>query len=198
MTDRRRPTNGTAPDERKGLTFLSPSSGTVVPVKRVLSVAVVLAGRVTAAHCLGGGGGLVFVPGYRNGRAPQGQWKVRRLFLPRGWAEGRHEDRFVTGTATGATGVTVTGFGGGTSGSPWGNGDGQVVGVLGGHDRGGTGRPPASPAAWSSPRRPSGCTGGRRGIRDVPRPRAPAGAVVLRPCCPCRAPFLRPPRLSSL
>ncbi|MGW0497769.1 hypothetical protein ACWD0Z_20820 [Streptomyces sp. NPDC003007] len=30
------------------------------------------------------------------------------------------------------------GFGGGTSGSPWANGDGKVVGVLGGHDQGGT------------------------------------------------------------
>ncbi|MFJ8048863.1 trypsin-like serine peptidase [Streptomyces luteogriseus] len=145
---------------------------------------------VTAAHCLDGDGGLVFVPGYRDGRAPYGEWNVRRRFLPRGWAEGRHEDsdvgfavlaprggtqvqdvvggnRFVTGTATGATGVTVTGypdtretpvsctdkpaafgrtqqriacpgFSGGTSGSPWVNGDGQVVGVLGGHDQGGT------------------------------------------------------------
>jgi V8-like Glu-specific endopeptidase len=115
---------------------------------------------------------------------------VRRRFLARGWAAGRHEDsdvgfaavaprggeevqdavggnRFVTGTATGATAVTVTGypdaretavsctaephalsrtqqriacpgFSGGTSGSPWVNGDGQVVGVLGGHDQGGT------------------------------------------------------------
>ncbi|WP_031108607.1 trypsin-like serine peptidase [Streptomyces sp. NRRL S-146] len=145
---------------------------------------------VTAAHCLGGDGGLVFVPGYRDGRAPYGQWRVQRRFLPRGWDQGRHEDsdvgfavlaprggrevqdvvggnRFVTGTATGATGVTVTGypdaretpvsctdkpaalgrtqqrvacpgFGGGTSGSPWVNGDGEVVGVLGGHDQGGT------------------------------------------------------------
>ncbi|MFE8963380.1 trypsin-like serine peptidase [Streptomyces iakyrus] len=145
---------------------------------------------VTAAHCLGGGGGLVFVPGYRDGRAPYGEWTVRRRFLARGWAEGRDEDsdvgfaavaprggeevqdavggnRFVTGTATGATAVTVTGypdaretavsctaepralsrtqqriacpgFSGGTSGSPWVNGDGQVVGVLGGHDQGGT------------------------------------------------------------
>nr|WP_237525180.1 trypsin-like peptidase domain-containing protein [Streptomyces sp. SID5643] len=145
---------------------------------------------VTAAHCLGGGAGLVFVPGYRDGRAPYGEWTVRRRFLARGWAEGRDEDsdvgfaavaprggeevqdavggnRFVTGTATGATAVTVTGypdaretavscaaephalgrtqqriacpgFGGGTSGSPWVNGDGQVVGVLGGHDQGGT------------------------------------------------------------
>lgn len=145
---------------------------------------------VTAAHCLGGDGGLVFVPGYRDGRAPYGEWKVRRRFLARGWTEGRHEDsdvgfaavaprggeevqdavggnRFVTGTAPGATAVTVTGypdtretpvsctgkpaahsrtqqriacpgFSGGTSGSPWVNGNGQVVGVLGGHDRGGT------------------------------------------------------------
>ncbi|GGX19793.1 trypsin-like serine peptidase [Streptomyces chartreusis] len=75
-------------------------------------------------------------------------------------------NRFAAGTATGATAVTVTaylnsrdapfsctdkprphhrmqqrvscpGLGGGSSGSPWVNGDGQVVGVLGGHDDGG-------------------------------------------------------------
>ncbi|MDH6585662.1 V8-like Glu-specific endopeptidase [Streptomyces sp. SAI-208] len=141
---------------------------------------------VTAAHCLDNGDdGLVFVPGYRDGRAPYGKWKVRERFLPQGWAEGQDEDSdvafatvegevqgvvggnpFVTGTATGATAVTVTGypstravpisctnkptrhsrtqqriacpdFTGGTSGSPWVNGDGQVVGVLGGHEQGG-------------------------------------------------------------
>lgn len=144
---------------------------------------------VTAAHCLDGRGGLVFVPGYRDGRAPYGEWKVKRRFMPRGWVEGRREDSdvafavvapragkgvegavggylFVTGTATGATAVTLTGypdsretpisctdkptahsptqqritcpgFAGGTSGSPWVNGDGQVVGILGGHEDGG-------------------------------------------------------------
>ncbi|MGW4874745.1 trypsin-like serine peptidase [Streptomyces chartreusis] len=75
-------------------------------------------------------------------------------------------NRFAAGTATGATAVTVTaylnsrnapvsctdkprlhhrmqqrvscpGLGGGSSGSPWVNGDGQVVGVLGGHEDGG-------------------------------------------------------------
>ncbi|MBC9728113.1 serine protease [Streptomyces sp. TRM68367] len=144
---------------------------------------------LTAAHCLDDSGSLVFVPGYRDGRAPYGVWPVRRRFLPDGWAKGQHEDsdvafaivgthhgrgvedvvggnRFVSGVATGATGVTVTGypssretpivctnkptarsatqqriacpgFSGGTSGSPWVNGDGQVVGVLGGHDEGG-------------------------------------------------------------
>jgi V8-like Glu-specific endopeptidase len=147
---------------------------------------------VTAAHCLGGENevdGAVFVPGYRDGKAPYGVWKLKRAFLPDGWAEGQDEDsdvafavlydhgkkgvedvvgadRFVTGTAIGATAVTVTGYPnsretpvsctnkptahsstqqridcpdltGGTSGSPWVNGDGQVVGVLGGHEQGG-------------------------------------------------------------
>ncbi|MET9117092.1 trypsin-like peptidase domain-containing protein [Streptomyces longwoodensis] len=147
---------------------------------------------VTAAHCLEGAEGtdLVFVPGYRDGKAPHGVWHVRRQFLPDGWAAGEDEDsdvafavldprggrevedvvggyRFVAGTAVGATAVTLTGypnareapvtcsnrprvhsatqqrltcpgFTGGTSGSPWVNGDGEVVGVLGGHEQGGT------------------------------------------------------------
>ncbi len=151
---------------------------------------------VTAAHCLDGGAkDAVFVPGYRDGEAPYGVWRLGRWFLPEGWAKGRREDsdvafvvvadrrggeegagegvedvvggnRFVAGMATGATAVTVTGypnsrtgpvgctdkpnwygrhqqriacpgFSGGTSGSPWVNGDGDVVGVLGGHEGGG-------------------------------------------------------------
>jgi V8-like Glu-specific endopeptidase len=144
---------------------------------------------VTAAHCVDGDDGLVFVPGYRDAQAPYGVWKVTRRYLPDGWTEDEDEDsdvafaavadrdgrplegvvganRFTTGVATGATPVTVTGypesretpitcsnrptrhsrtqqridcpaFTGGTSGSPWVNGDGQVVGVLGGHERGG-------------------------------------------------------------
>ncbi|ARP71422.1 serine protease [Streptomyces pluripotens] len=145
---------------------------------------------VTAAHCVSGAGELVFVPGYRDGKAPYGVWKVTQRFLPDGWAEGEDEDsdlafvtvagpggrpvedvvganRLATGVATGATAVTVTGypdsrevpisctnkptlhsttqqridcpdFTGGTSGSPWVNGDHQVVGVLGGHEQGGS------------------------------------------------------------
>jgi V8-like Glu-specific endopeptidase len=144
---------------------------------------------VTAAHCVAGAGALVFAPGYRDGQAPYGVWKVTKRFLPDGWTKGRDEDsdfafaavadprgrhiedvvganRFATGVATGATAVTVTGypdsrevpitctdkpashsrtqqridcpdFTGGTSGSPWVNGDSQVVGVLGGHEQGG-------------------------------------------------------------
>ncbi|MFF5407702.1 trypsin-like peptidase domain-containing protein [Streptomyces misionensis] len=145
---------------------------------------------VTAAHCVSGSDDdLVFVPGYRDGQAPYGVWKVTRRFLPDSWATDQDEDsdlafatvadlggraieqvvggnRFVTGAFTGATAVTVTGypdsrevpirctnkprqqsatqqriycpaFTGGTSGSPWINGDHQVVGVLGGHEEGG-------------------------------------------------------------
>ncbi|MER6245255.1 trypsin-like peptidase domain-containing protein [Streptomyces griseorubiginosus] len=140
---------------------------------------------VTAAHCLDDSDDLVFEPGYRDGRAPYGKWKVEKRYLPEGWSMGQDEDsdvafatvdgqvqdrvganRFTTGTATGATAVTVTGypssrdvpisctnkptahsrtqqridcpeFTGGTSGSPWVNGDRQVVGVLGGHEEGG-------------------------------------------------------------
>ncbi|WP_445280695.1 trypsin-like serine peptidase [Streptomyces sp. DSM 118148] len=146
---------------------------------------------VTAAHCVAGadGGDLVFVPGYRDGRAPYGVWRVGRPYVPYGWVNGQDEDsdvalahldaldgrrvedvvganRFRAGAATGATAVTVTGypdsletpvsctnrpdrrgpaqqridcpdFPSGTSGSPWTDADGQVVGVLGGHEEGG-------------------------------------------------------------
>jgi len=147
----------------------------------------------TAAHCVGGTeGDRVFVPGYRDGKAPYGVWKVTKRFMPDAWASGEDEDsdvafayveeldggdrriedvvganRFATGTATGSTAVTLTGypasldvpircinkpaahsptqqridcpdFTSGTSGSPWVNGSGQVVGVLGGHELGGS------------------------------------------------------------
>ncbi|MFI0812722.1 trypsin-like serine peptidase [Streptomyces echinatus] len=145
---------------------------------------------VTAAHCVSDDDlDLVYAPGYRDGRAPYGMWEVTRRFLADGWTEDEDEDsdlafftvadrdgrrledvvganRFTTGTDTGATAVTVTGypesgeapitctsrpavhsatqqriacpaFTSGTSGSPWVNGDDQVVGVLGGHERGG-------------------------------------------------------------
>ncbi|MEU6098543.1 serine protease [Streptomyces sp. NPDC047079] len=144
---------------------------------------------VTAAHCLGGGT-VWFAPGYRDGRAPYGIWKVTRTYVGDGWSDDQDEDsdiafaavetaggvdvedvvggnRFVTGRAAGATAVTVMGypnsretpilcvnkptvhsatqqriecpeFSSGTSGSPWVDADGEVVGVLGGHEQGGS------------------------------------------------------------
>ncbi|MER6127250.1 trypsin-like peptidase domain-containing protein [Streptomyces sp. NPDC001795] len=143
---------------------------------------------VTAAHCLGSGT-IWFAPGYRDGRAPYGIWKVAQTYVGDAWSGGQDEDsdvafatlesiggvnvedivggnKFVTGRETGATAVTVTGypdsqeapiictnkptahsrtqqridcpsFTSGTSGSPWVNGDDEVVGILGGHEQGG-------------------------------------------------------------
>jgi len=145
---------------------------------------------VTAAHCVDDAGGLTFVPGYRDGRAPYGSWTVTRTYVTDDWKGGQDEDsdiafavvaprdgrnvedvvganRFAAGRTTGASVVTVTGypnsadspisctnrptahsrtqqridcpdFTSGTSGSPWINGYGEVVGVLGGHEAGGT------------------------------------------------------------
>lgn len=145
---------------------------------------------VTAAHCLSGKKReLVFVPGYRDGEAPYGVWKVTKRLMSRAWEEHRDEDsdvaflvlgdqggkgvedvvggnRLATDATTGAMPVTVTvypnsldyqvsctnelrrrgrtqqriecpGFSGGSSGGPWINGDGAVVGVLGGYENGG-------------------------------------------------------------
>jgi V8-like Glu-specific endopeptidase len=53
---------------------------------------------ITAAHCVhsGEGGGylsdLVFVPGYRNGNAPYGIWKVKAQFVDKRWAAGSDPD----------------------------------------------------------------------------------------------------------
>lgn len=53
---------------------------------------------ITAAHCVheGKGGGyltdLVFVPGYRNGDAPYGIWRVRAAYVDPRWARGSDPD----------------------------------------------------------------------------------------------------------
>jgi V8-like Glu-specific endopeptidase len=181
------------PTERVGALFGADRAGKLAGGHFCTASVVHSPGRdliVTAAHCLDGDGDLIFVPGYRDGKAPYGVWSVHKRFLPDGWAKGQDEDsdvafavvesrdgkgvedvvggnRFAAGTATGATAVTVTGYpnsrevpvsctnkptahsptqqriecpalSGGTSGSPWVNGDGQVVGVLGGHEEGGS------------------------------------------------------------
>ncbi|ELP69851.1 trypsin-like serine peptidase [Streptomyces turgidiscabies] len=150
---------------------------------------------LTAAHCLSGDGDtdVVFAPGYRDGRAPYGLWRVTKTFVPEAWSDRSDEDSdfafatvaskggrdledavganvLVTGRATGVSEVVVTGypnvrdaplsctnrptahsrtqqriecpaFTDGTSGSPWvhvdAEGEGEVVGVLGGFEQGG-------------------------------------------------------------
>ncbi|MGW1770420.1 trypsin-like serine peptidase [Streptomyces sp. NPDC002104] len=51
---------------------------------------------VTAAHCLGAGAdgvdGTTFAPGYREGRAPYGLWKLTGVYLGPGWTDGQDPD----------------------------------------------------------------------------------------------------------
>ena len=114
---------------------------------------------------------------------------------------------FVTGRETGATAVTVTGypstldapitctnkptvhsrtqqriecpaFAGGTSGSPWVNGEGEVVGVIGGHEAGRADTDDISYSVVSWGRGGRDCTGRHRsGRRGSAAPRA----CVFRP-----------------
>ncbi|MCJ1676838.1 S1 family peptidase [Streptomyces sp. APSN-46.1] len=60
----------------------------------------------TAAHCLDGLDsleGALFAPGYRNGVAPFGLWRLTGRYLPPGWDEGEDEDEDGNG-AEGAEG----------------------------------------------------------------------------------------------
>lgn len=46
---------------------------------------------ITAAHCLtgrrvGGPDGIVFVPGFHDGRAPDGRWRIAAVFVDRAWS----------------------------------------------------------------------------------------------------------------
>ncbi|MFJ3877537.1 trypsin-like serine peptidase [Streptomyces sp. NPDC090077] len=46
----------------------------------------------TAAHCLGSPDTTVFAPGYRDGEAPYGLWRVTGVFTDPAWAEGEDPD----------------------------------------------------------------------------------------------------------
>ncbi|MCX5408976.1 trypsin-like serine protease [Streptomyces sp. NBC_00335] len=47
---------------------------------------------VTAAHCLGSPDTTVFAPGYRDGAAPYGLWKLTGVYVAPGWTEGEDPD----------------------------------------------------------------------------------------------------------
>ena len=65
---------------------------------------------VTAAHCVHGGKGgsygtdLVFVPGYRNGDAPDGQWPVTRIVVDQRWISSSDPDLDVAFVTVGQVG----------------------------------------------------------------------------------------------
>jgi len=65
---------------------------------------------VTAAHCVHGGKGgsygtdLVFVPGYRNGDVPEGQWPVTRIVVDQRWISSSDPDLDVAFVTVGQVG----------------------------------------------------------------------------------------------
>ncbi|MFJ5232753.1 trypsin-like serine peptidase [Kitasatospora sp. NPDC088391] len=75
----------TAESRRVGALF----SGAVGPGNHFCTASVIDSpGRnliLTAAHCLSGASGVTFVPGYRDGQAPYGSWKVTKVYTSDGW-----------------------------------------------------------------------------------------------------------------
>ncbi|MCX5210802.1 serine protease [Kitasatospora sp. NBC_00240] len=47
---------------------------------------------LTAAHCLSSSGDVTFAPGYRDGSAPYGSWKVTAVHTTTGWDQHRDQD----------------------------------------------------------------------------------------------------------
>ncbi|MEU6236347.1 trypsin-like peptidase domain-containing protein [Kitasatospora sp. NPDC047058] len=47
---------------------------------------------LTAAHCLSSTDGVVFAPGYRNGEAPYGTWRVTAVHTTTGWSRKGDQD----------------------------------------------------------------------------------------------------------
>ncbi|MEY9871462.1 V8-like Glu-specific endopeptidase [Streptacidiphilus sp. MAP12-33] len=74
---------------------------------------------VTAAHCVHGGKGgsyntdIVFVPGYRDGAEPQGEWPIRSIVVDQRWIDSTDPDLdvafLVLGTVNGKTIQSVLG-----------------------------------------------------------------------------------------
>ncbi|MEU9236352.1 trypsin-like serine peptidase [Streptomyces subrutilus] len=46
----------------------------------------------TAAHCLEDPDGTVFAPGYREGEAPYGTWRITGVYVAPGWTDGEDPD----------------------------------------------------------------------------------------------------------
>ncbi|MFJ2770438.1 trypsin-like serine peptidase [Streptomyces sp. NPDC087300] len=47
---------------------------------------------VTAGHCLSDGKGVTFAPGYHDGKAPHGLWKIDRVYSDEHWSHDEDED----------------------------------------------------------------------------------------------------------
>ncbi|MFC1413999.1 serine protease [Streptacidiphilus sp. N1-12] len=103
------PARATASNARVGALFENDVSGTHFCTASVVHSS----GKnllVTAAHCVHGGKGgsyksdLVFVPDYRDGTAPQGQWPVTDIVVDQRWIDSSDADLDVAFVALGQVG----------------------------------------------------------------------------------------------
>jgi V8-like Glu-specific endopeptidase len=62
---------------------------------------------VTAAHCMSGVSGVVFVPGYDNGATPYGVWPVTKIYTDRSWQASSDPDDDVAFLRVGQAGSIV-------------------------------------------------------------------------------------------
>ena len=62
---------------------------------------------ITAAHCVTGTSGIVFVPGYDRGAAPYGIWTVTKIYVDRSWTSSSNPDDDVAFLRVSQAGSTV-------------------------------------------------------------------------------------------
>ncbi|GAA2139170.1 hypothetical protein GCM10009760_21080 [Kitasatospora kazusensis] len=90
-------TTGTAPADADSAKVGALFSGSVAVGNHFCTASVVDSpGRdllLTAGHCLSSPGSAVFAPGYRNGSAPYGTWKVTQVFATTGWSQNGDTDQ---------------------------------------------------------------------------------------------------------
>ena len=62
---------------------------------------------ITAAHCVSGTSGAVFVPGYDHGASPYGVWRVTKIYADRSWTSSADPDDDVAFLQVGQPGSIV-------------------------------------------------------------------------------------------
>ena len=62
---------------------------------------------ITAAHCMSGVSGVVFVPGYNNGATPYGVWSVTKVYTDKSWQASSDPDDDVAILQVGQAGSIV-------------------------------------------------------------------------------------------
>ncbi|WP_051741138.1 serine protease [Kitasatospora sp. MBT66] len=89
-------TTATAPATPEAATVGALFTGTVRPGNHFCTASVLHSTTgnllLTAAHCIDDPSGVTFAPGYRDGKAPYGTWRVTAVHTTTGWSHGGDQD----------------------------------------------------------------------------------------------------------